>query len=117
MVAAAARADHLSCEEARKARVFTPQHRLNGMPAGGEPERSRGQFAQLGERIEMSLNLVQRGAKRAQELLARRRIERACGHDASENPRGHGFTFGRHPRASPAFAELTIAKIELATTH
>jgi hypothetical protein len=34
-----------------------------------------------------------------------------------ENPRGHGFTFGRHPPASPAFAELTIAKIELATTH
>ena len=31
------------------------------MPAGGEPERSRGQFAQLAERIELSLNLAQRG--------------------------------------------------------
>jgi len=28
------------------------------MSAGGEPERSRGQFAQLAERIELSLDLA-----------------------------------------------------------
>ena len=28
-----------------------PQHRLGGMPAGGEPERSRGRSAQLAKRI------------------------------------------------------------------
>jgi hypothetical protein len=43
------------------------------------PQRSRGQFTQLAERIELSLNLVQSGTKRGQELLARRRRHHAAG--------------------------------------